>query len=292
LERLMLDLDLIRIDGGTQARAALNPDTVADYADAYRAGANMPAIVVFYDGSHYWLADGFHRYFGAQEAGKATIFEEVRPGTQREAVLYSLGANSRHGLQRTKEDKRRAVETLLNDPEWSTWSQEKIAKACGVSTGYVSKLINDASLHGEEIKPAVRTVERNGTTYQQNTANIGKREPDPATSKPWPTSKPPAAPEPSGPPQQNRMPADLETAMDDLEQSKEVVNALSERNNELENEIKTLRLAVDPKVFARIKELQGQIKVIEGQRNDWQNQCNELKKQVKQLQRQVAKANA
>ena len=112
----MLELSNIKIDGGTQSRAELNQDVVAEYAEAYKAGAQMPPIVVFFDGNSYWLGDGFHRYFGAKAAGMETIYEERIPGTQRDAVLYSLNANAKHGLRRSNADKRKAVETMLNDP--------------------------------------------------------------------------------------------------------------------------------------------------------------------------------
>jgi hypothetical protein len=42
---------------------------------------------------------------------------EVRTGSRRDAVRYSVGANSVHGLRRTNEDKRREVQTLLADAE-------------------------------------------------------------------------------------------------------------------------------------------------------------------------------
>lgn len=83
----MLDLDLIRIDGGTQSRVELNQETVAEYCEAYKAGANMPPVIVFYDGTDRWLADGFHRYFGAKAAGLTQIYENITPGTLRDAVL-------------------------------------------------------------------------------------------------------------------------------------------------------------------------------------------------------------
>jgi len=58
----------------------------------------------------------------------------VYQGTRREAVLYSVGANADHkpALPRSREDKRRAVMTLLQDPEWGKWSNCQIAKACRV----------------------------------------------------------------------------------------------------------------------------------------------------------------
>jgi hypothetical protein len=169
-----IPLDAVRINGGTQSRVELNQVTIAEYAEAIRAAVELPPVITFFDGSTFWLADGFHRYNAHCDAGAMEINAEIRTGTQRDAILFSVGANASHGLRRTNEDKRRAVETLLGDSEWSAWSQEKIAKACGVSTGFVSKLVNDSSIHREEMRPTTRTVERNGTTYEQNTANIGK----------------------------------------------------------------------------------------------------------------------
>ena len=57
----VLTLASVRTDGGTQARAMLCEETVAEYAAALDGGVSMPRVVVFYDGTDHWLADGFHR---------------------------------------------------------------------------------------------------------------------------------------------------------------------------------------------------------------------------------------
>lgn len=75
----MLDLDLIRIDGGTQSRVELNQETVAEYCEAYKAGANMPPVIVFYDGTDRWLADGFHRYLVRRPRGSRRSTRTSRP---------------------------------------------------------------------------------------------------------------------------------------------------------------------------------------------------------------------
>jgi len=162
----------IRVDGGTQSRAAIDRGVVADYADAMKDGAAFPPITVFFDGRSYWLGDGFHRYEAYAAAQVYDVPADIRQGTQRDAILFSVGANASHGLRRTNDDKRRAVLTLLNDPEWSAWPQTKIAQACGVSQSFVSRLAasEEAPSYAEH---KIRTVERNGTTYQQNTAKIG-----------------------------------------------------------------------------------------------------------------------
>lgn len=62
-------LTSIRTDGGTQPRARLNEDQVAEYVEAMESGATFPPLVVFHDGAAYWLADGFHRYHAATARG-------------------------------------------------------------------------------------------------------------------------------------------------------------------------------------------------------------------------------
>ncbi len=85
---LTLPLSAIKIDGGTQTRAGLNEEDIADYAEKMRAGANFPRVIVYHDGKVYWMADGFHRYWAAQRAGLTQIAATVKRGGQREALLY------------------------------------------------------------------------------------------------------------------------------------------------------------------------------------------------------------
>lgn len=250
MEILNLPLEVITINGGTQSRVALNESTVAEYAEVIRLGGDLPPVVVFEDGSDIWLADGFHRYHAHRAAGAMEIACDVRTGTKRDAILYSVGANAVHGLRRSDADKRRAVMTLLADPEWAAWPQRQIAQACSVSIGLVSKIVAElVSVHGEQIKPAVRTVERNGTTYQQDTSNIGKREPSeppPAQQSPGPKSRvtetgakapaipkekdlQPQAPAPSGAPE--ALPEVVEIPCDEL-------TALRQENDELRASLK------------------------------------------------------
>lgn len=133
-----LNLQTIIIDKGTQSRAQISEETVSDYAEAMQAGDQFPPITVFHDGVDYYLADGFHRLHAAQRLGKASIQAEVRTGTLRDAILYSLGANDKHGLRRSNADKRKCVRTLLEDFEWGEMSVSEMARICCVSPQLVS----------------------------------------------------------------------------------------------------------------------------------------------------------
>lgn len=132
-----LPIALIRRNGGTQARAGLNEETVAEYAEDLEGGASFPPVTVFYDGDTYWLADGFHRVAAHARVGLDEVTVEIEQGDQRAAILWACGANDTHGLRRTREDKRRAVDCMLSDDEWVEWSDRQVAKACKVSRDLV-----------------------------------------------------------------------------------------------------------------------------------------------------------
>jgi hypothetical protein len=144
-------------DGGAQMRAEMQIDTVNDYAADMLGAAIFPPVVVFYDGTDYWLADGFHRVEAKRKIGHETITAEIRAGSARDAILYGVGSNAVHGLRRTQADKRRAVERLLRDPEWACWSDRKIAEAAKVDHKTVGAIRRD--LTGEFPTTKQRTGE-------------------------------------------------------------------------------------------------------------------------------------
>ena len=164
-----LMLNLIRADGGTQPRAQMDFITISEYAEAMEEGSAFPPVVVFFDGEDYWLADGFHRLKAAVQLGRNDIEADVRPGTRREAVLFSMGANAEHGLKRSPEDKRRAVLVLLQDEEWVNWADREIARRTRTTHPFVAKLRAEIGA----ISPDQRTYTRQGQTAVMNTANIG-----------------------------------------------------------------------------------------------------------------------
>jgi ribosomal protein L29 len=174
----VIEVSKVRIDGGTQSRAAINEQTVAEYSEAMEdPNTVFPPITVYFDGKDYWLADGFHRLAAWQRVGRTEVPAEIRQGDRRKAILHSCAANAAHGLRRTNDDKRRAVMTLIEDEEWGQWSNREIARRCGVSDVFVAKVRDGASANGLQMS-AERKVERGGTTYTVDTSNIGKTKPD------------------------------------------------------------------------------------------------------------------
>lgn len=151
--------------------AGIDVGIVAEYAEAMEGGATFPPVIIFYDGSDYWPADGFHRISAARKIGREKIQAFVHEGGKREAVLHAAGANAAHGLRRTVSDKKRSVLALLRDPEWSKWSNREIGKACAVDHKTVAKV--RAELTGEI--PTERTyVTKHGTVSTMKVAGTSE----------------------------------------------------------------------------------------------------------------------
>jgi ParB-like chromosome segregation protein Spo0J len=102
-----LPVTAITFDPDIYCRAEMHHDVIERCARALADGARFPPIVVFFDGNLYRIADWVMRLRAHQQIGLAEITAEVRQGTRRDALLFSLGANAVHGAQETPCDRER-----------------------------------------------------------------------------------------------------------------------------------------------------------------------------------------
>lgn len=174
----------IRTDGGTQIRTSTYFDKIEEYTQAMLDGAVFPPLTVFWDGENYWLADGFHRLDALAAVAQAlkrrryAVECEVIEGSQRDAIIYACGANDAHGIQRTPDDKRAAIKTVLENPLVSTnpdtglpWVNAEIARICCVSEKLVAKVRpKDAVLTGQNCN----SYKRNGKSVTRVKGNRKK----------------------------------------------------------------------------------------------------------------------
>ena len=177
MSAVSLPIDTITVDTRAQSRAEIDMGLVAEYAELMRDGVIFPPLTVLNDGSTHWLSEGFHRIAAYREAGILIIPCIVKPGGLREAILLSVGSNANHGKRRSNADKRRAVELLLKDECWASWSDSAIAKQCAVDHKTVAS-VRESYLGKSQDAPSkpqdtARTATRNGTTYTVKTGNIG-----------------------------------------------------------------------------------------------------------------------
>ena len=138
-----LAIDLIQVLGTVQPRQTLNEDAIADYAALYAPDSKhtLPPLRVFQDGDRYILSRGFHRYTAAQRAKRGSLPCEVIKGTERDAILDAMQDNAEHGVRLTPADKRKAVNRLLDDPEWGKLTQAKVAELANGSPRFVQMLV-------------------------------------------------------------------------------------------------------------------------------------------------------
>ena len=130
----------LRIDGGTQQRFEIDEPTVQQYANRMRMGDKFPEMTVLYDGSTFWLVDGFHRYHAYSRLKKNIVEVDVEQGTRREAIWMSLNVNQTHGLRRKYEDvKRMLFKTIFPDHDWAKETDAAIGYWIGCSDSYVCK---------------------------------------------------------------------------------------------------------------------------------------------------------
>lgn len=144
--------DEIEIRLELQPRVALLTEVVEQYRDVYRGAAEWPnsgtafpplSIVVTPTGENL-LWDGFHRHAAGRAAEITSFPVDAVYGDFELALRRSLGANARHGVQRTMEDKRRAVVKALEF--WPELSNNMVAQICNVT----HTMVND-------YRPAGRT---------------------------------------------------------------------------------------------------------------------------------------
>lgn len=267
----------IRIDGGTQARLKLDQDVVKTYAEAMREGDQFPPVIVYHDGSDYWLADGFHRYFAVKSNATTTIEAEVRTGTQRDAILFSFSANdpTKRGLSPTAEDLRHMIRNMLLDAEWSKWTNAEIARHVGVSKMTVGRVKASMTEQPKETTEKKKFTDKNGNEKSLNTSNIGKK-------------APPTKPD-----------------MSSYDERDDIIKGLTDTVNELTEEISRLKDTIAlgqwdasdiEKIDAEdtIKDLRNQVKILEvdnkalrDSRDMFQTRNAELMKSVSSLQRKL-----
>lgn len=278
-----LNLLNIRIDGGTQAREELNQEAVADYAEKMRDGEVFPPVSVFFDGSEYWLVDGFHRYFATKSNGKTSIDAEVENGTLKEAVRASWKANGKRGLNLNSADTKKIMLAMFADEVTKTWSNRQIAEYVGVSHSTVNRLKSSLEQRSTEPKPA-----KDNDEPVSNPDNTVKTKPK--TTKPDMTSSMMV---------EQEVVIELNEKIDELSQT---INMLADENTLMRDKIAIGQWDATEieKIDAEqtIKDLREQIRILEADnkamrqsRDMFQNRNSELMKTVKSYQRRLKRGD-
>jgi uncharacterized ParB-like nuclease family protein len=269
----VMNIGALVMDERLQSRTEVNEETVSEYAEAIAAGAEFPPVLVYFDGINYYLTDGYHRVLAHKRAQKVSILCDVVQGTMRDAILRAAGVNANHGMRRTYADKRKAVMTLLDDFEWSDWSNAEIARRCGVSPTFVSNLRDSGG-------PAEVKYKTKGG----NIATKAKAPGRPVREK---------EPELKGP---EVIPPHVEKE----DRNQEAIDMLLAENEELKARVAVVAMEGTPEekqaATELINELREELRItkielaaVKQSRDQYQSENSQLKKQVMSMQRQLKK---
>lgn len=273
----VMNIGALVLDAKLQSRIEIDEVTVSEYADSIKAGDEFPPVLVYFDGINYYLTDGYHRYHAHKRAEKVSILCDVVNGTFRDAVLRATGVNSKHGMRRTHADKRKAVMTLLDDFEWSDWSNAEIARQCGVSPTFVANLRDSGG--PAEVK------------YKTSGGNVATKAKAPGRAAKEPKMKEPELKEPAQqePPKAEEFdPRDeliehLTKENEDLTMNLALAHmgGTEEQQNEAREIINALR--------EEIRVLKIELVAVKQSRDTFQSENQQLKQQVAMQQRQLKK---
>lgn len=266
---MLLKLDEITLIEGNHARLKINPKQVSHYAALMKDGAIFPPVIVF--GEENILSDGWHRYYATKQNKGKEIMAERKPGGAREARLYSYEANN-HGLPPTPKERIANATFMLQDQEWSEWSDAKIARHCGLDRTTVWRLRKVVSLKQFAPKPTNKTTPKV----------------TPETPKETPTEAPKT----------------LSTPISEIDEDE--FRGMAETVSELQKEVTMLRDIIASKrwdateieqedILDTVKELRTQIEILEEEnrtlrisRDTHQERCAELIRINKSLQKKKA----
>lgn len=253
-----LPTDGLLLSPDLQMRAALDTETISEYAAAMKAGEAFPPIRVIEADDGWLVCDGFHRVSAARAAGIASLPCNVTVGTMDDALLLALQANATNGLRRSNADKRRAVSVAL--ARWPEKSDRVIAQLCGVNH--------------EMVKPLRPQVAESATSSGAPAKRQG------ADGKQYPAANKPAAKPAQQPDPESFGPDDAEIAA-------------SLAAEEADRRAMELLLASDDKLataYTEIKRLNAELAVVKGQRDAYMNRSAELLRQIGAMKREARRA--
>jgi hypothetical protein len=265
---MKVQLQKIRLDGGTQPRKEIDEPMVQHYTEILLEGKDkFPPIDLWFDGKSYWPSDGFHRFHAHKRAGFTEIEANINQGTKRDAFLACLKANGKHGKPRSPDERRYVVQLALEDIELGEKTDTEIAIICDVSSMTVGRVRKALGL-----EKATR-VDKNGRKMD--------------VSKAGRPVAPPPEPE--------------YTEEDKLQEMAIEHTALAEENAKLKDMLAVKSLPVSEKAREEVKqtieELREQVKDLEFQlrtmtqsRNEFQSKNAEMIKQVNYWKKRAEKA--
>ena len=180
---MRVPLDIITLDEELQPRASIDNEVLDNYVQLLIDGAKFPPVTVFRDSREtLWLADGFHRWHAHKVLELDAIDIEQIDGSHRDALLYSLSANSKHGLQRGAADYTRAYEIACKHKLVDPSDSEAVAGLLHCSGRWADKLTASARTAAKAERDAeIIRLKDEGKTHREVAHELGLKSPQTVT---------------------------------------------------------------------------------------------------------------
>jgi hypothetical protein len=150
----------------------VDPKVIEEYASLMAEGIAFPPVTAWFDGTEYWLTDGFQRVAASTRAGRDVVTVEIHHGTIMEARWHSYAANAVHGLRRTEAETQNVIQLALQHPNAAGLSNVKLAQHLQIPEATVRRWRRKLSSSRDE--DDIRIVTRGKSTYAMRTKCIGQ----------------------------------------------------------------------------------------------------------------------
>lgn len=100
---------------------------IMSYMDEIKPSLSCPPLSVCFDGSDYWLFDGYHRLEAMKRIGFNTCLIKVYKGTRRDALRRYICDKLKSRGAKAKNIVRYCIELLCEDSEWMGMGSKALA---------------------------------------------------------------------------------------------------------------------------------------------------------------------
>jgi hypothetical protein len=262
-----MKLTEITLDLKLMMRVSLNQEIIDEYAQNMLDGDQFPPIIIFNDGDHNYLVEGFKRYYAKKKNGAEIIDADVRMGTYDDAFDYALTvANRLHGERYTQKDKRYQLQMALDMPRYANKSDRELGRILKVSHTFVS---NARKAIGKQ--PDVIATTRKGKPVA-----VKNTKPEPEIIED----------------DQDKI-EEIATEMQGIiRENEELQNRLAVAAMEATDEEKQLAKSLLEDKDEKIRMLEADNRVLKASRDSFQREASELKKQIRYWESRAKRAEA
>lgn len=264
-----MKLSQIKLDHKLMMRVGVDQEIVDEYAQKMLDGVKFPPVIIYNDGDHNYLVEGFKRYYANKKNGFEIIDADVRMGTYDDAFDYAfVKANRDHGERYKTEDKRLQLTIAFEVPRYASKSDRELSRILDVSHTFVSKARKAVGK-----QPDVIETTRNGKPVQvQSTKKEVNNAPDPE--------------------KQDEV-EEIATEMQGvIRENEELQNRLAVAAMEATDEEKQLAKGLLEDKDEKIRLLEADNRVLKASRDSFQREASEIKKQLRYWENRAKKAEA